>query len=117
MRVAVVQVGIVRVAVDEPRVPVPVRVRLARRIVGAVRVPVVLVMHVRVLVLHRLVHMLVLVPLGEMEPDAEAHEPAGGEQLQRQRLAEGGDREERPDERCRREVGAGAPSRGAAAPR
>ena len=68
MGMAVMQIGVVRVPVWQRRVPVPVGMRLARRIVRAVRVTVMLVVAMPVLVLQRLVVMLVLVPLGEMEP-------------------------------------------------
>jgi hypothetical protein len=78
--VPVVQVRVVRVAVDQPRVAVPVRVRLARRVTGPMGVPVVRVVHVRVLV-------LVLVPLGQVEPDAQTHEPARDQEPERHRLA------------------------------
>ncbi len=51
VRVPVVQVGKMRMPVDEPGVAVPVRVRLPRRDLGPVRVLVVLVMDVGVLML------------------------------------------------------------------
>ena len=103
MLVAVVQVGVVRVPVHERRVAVPVGVRLLHRPAGNVRVPVVLVVHVPVLVLHRLVRVLVLVPLGQVEPEAEGHEPGGEEQARRRRLAEHRDCERGADERGERE--------------
>jgi hypothetical protein len=75
--VLVVQVGIVRVVVNEPRMAMPVCVRLGWRIIRIVDVLVVLIVHVRVLVLHRLMNVLVLVPLSEVKPDAQTHERAG----------------------------------------
>ena len=74
----------------------------------AVRVLVVLVMHVRMLVRHRLMRMLVLVPLDQMQRDADRHqqrraEQAGGDWLAEQRH---GDRA--ADEGRGREIGAGA---------
>jgi hypothetical protein len=60
---AVMQIGAVGVCVDERVVAVPMRVRLARRIVRRVRVAMVLVVDVAVLVLHRLVHVAMRVPL------------------------------------------------------
>ena len=51
MLVPVVQVGVVRVPVHEWPVAVPMRVRLVLRVTGAVRVAVVLVVHVPVFVL------------------------------------------------------------------
>ena len=70
---AVVQIRIVRVSVPQWRVPMRVGVRLAGRIVRPVRVLVVRVMNVPMLVLERLMDVLVLVPLGEVQPDADAH--------------------------------------------
>ena len=67
MVVPVMQVGIMRVAVRERLVTVPVGVRLARGIVRAVRVLVVLVVDVAVRVLLRRVMVLVLVPLAKMQ--------------------------------------------------
>ena len=60
----------VRVSVHQPLVPVGVGVRLAGWIVRCVVVLMVFVVHMRVRMLHRLVHMLMLVTLGEMQPDA-----------------------------------------------
>ncbi len=60
--------------------------RLARRVIRPMRVLVVCVVHVRMLVLHGLVD--VLVPLREMQPDAQTHEGGGGRELHRQRLVE-----------------------------
>ncbi len=68
MLVAVVQVGIVRMAVHHRPVAVPVRMRLTWHDPGAVAVLVVCVMAVPVLMLHRLMFMRVLVPLGQVQP-------------------------------------------------
>jgi hypothetical protein len=59
----VMQIGAVVVRVGERVVAVPVRVRLARRIVRRVPVAMVLVVNVAVLVLQSLVHMAMRVPL------------------------------------------------------
>jgi hypothetical protein len=75
--VAVVEVGVVRMAVHQPPVPVSMRVRLAAVPRDIVRVPVMGVVHVRVGVLHRLVDMIVRVPLREVQPYAERHEAGG----------------------------------------
>ena len=101
MRVAVVDVGVVRVAVDERRVAVAVDVRLARRVERRMGVPVMLVMHVGVLVNQLLVAVLVLVMLGEMEPEPRRHQRAGDDEARRDRVAEQQDREQRADERRR----------------
>ena len=78
-------------------------------IAGPVRVPVVLVVDVAVLVLQALVGMLVLVPLGEMQPEARA--PSGAPATSScagHRLAEQHDGEHGADEGREREIGAGA---------
>ena len=67
MCMAVMQVGIMRMRMGERRVPVPVRMRLADGFARQVRVAVVLVVHMAVLVFHRLVYVLVIMPLGEVE--------------------------------------------------
>ena len=66
-----------------------------------------LVMHMPVLVFERLVHMLVLVPFGEMQIKADRHQHAGSQQRGGQRLAEHDHRNPRADERRRREIRAG----------
>ena len=58
-------------------------------------VPVMLVVKVGVRVRRRIVKVLVLVALGEMQPDADAHERPAGQQRNGQRLAES-------NHRCRR---------------
>jgi hypothetical protein len=71
-------------------------------------VPVVLVVHVQMGVLHRLVPVLVLVVLSEVQPHAEAHQHAGRQQLDRHRLLQKRQRRNRAQERRRREIRAGA---------
>ena len=88
MRVPVVQVRVMRVPVHQPRVPVPVRMRFARRRIFAMLVLVVFVVAVTVLVLQLLMHMLVLMPLRQVQPEAKAHERARDQQPGGQRLAE-----------------------------
>ena len=66
------QVGIVRVAVHQASMPVRVGVWLAS-IRGLVRMLVMLVMDVHVRVLQRFMGVLVLMPLGEMQPNAYGH--------------------------------------------
>lgn len=80
MLVAVMQVRIMRMAVRERLVAVPVGVRLTRGIVRAVRVLVVLVVDVAVRVLERRVVVLVLVPLAQMQVQADRHQDAGEHQ-------------------------------------
>ena len=67
MAVAVVQVRKVRMAMHERSMAVAMGVWLARRIVRRVRMLVMRVVNVPVLVLHRFVIMLMLMPLDEMQ--------------------------------------------------
>jgi hypothetical protein len=55
---AVMQVGVMRVPMHQGQVPVPMRVRLDRRDVGAAAMLVMRIVRVPVLVLHRFVNML-----------------------------------------------------------
>ena len=108
MPVTVVQVRVVRMAVAQRPVHVWMRVRLCQGYAGVVSVLVVLVMVVLVLVLERLVDMLVLVALRDMEPHASQHERATPRERYGEWLAErhhGGDCAR---ERCDGKVGAGA---------
>ncbi len=75
---AVVQIRIMGMGMGHLLVAVGMGMRLGCRPVMAVLV--VLVMDMAVLVLDRLVDMLVIVPLGEMRPQAEAHQRASDEQ-------------------------------------
>ena len=72
--VTMMQVGIMRMAVDEPMVAMRVRMRLFPIPLLSVLVLVVFVVHVDMVMLHRLVNMRVLVPLADMQPNAERHE-------------------------------------------
>src|SRR5262245_33002105 len=63
MPMAMMQIGHVRVVMDERFVPVRMTVRLPGRIVGLMGVAMVLIVHVRVLVHHLFVPMFVTVAL------------------------------------------------------
>lgn len=69
----VVHVWDMGMGVLQPVMPVPVRMRLARWIIGRVLVAVMLVVQMGMRVGHWLMDMLVLVMLGQMQPDAETH--------------------------------------------
>lgn len=58
------------------------------RIIQAMRVSMVLVMHVLVRVLHRFMVMAVLVVFAEVQPDADAHQAGCHQQRDGQRLTE-----------------------------
>jgi hypothetical protein len=81
MSMPMMQIGIVRVPVHQADVPVPMRMRLAGRIGQAVLVLVMLVVMMPVLVPHWFMVMFVLVPLGQVQPEAETHHAAGDEEL------------------------------------
>jgi hypothetical protein len=70
----VVRVRQVRVRVPQSAVPVEMRVGLAWRILRAMLVSMVLIMHMRMRVRQRLMAMFMLVMLSEMQPDADCHE-------------------------------------------
>ena len=63
-----------RMTVGERLVRVFVAMQLARRLVGRVRMTMMLVMHMPVTVGERLVRVCVLVPLREVQPEPERHE-------------------------------------------
>jgi len=74
-------------------------VGLARRILRAVRVSVMLVVPVRMGVRHAVMGMRVRVALGDVQPNPDRHQRSGGNELDRQRLLQGDDRGRRADER------------------
>ena len=80
MPVPMMQVGIVRVPMNQADVPVAVGVRFAGRHAGCVGVLVVRVVDVGMLVFHRLVHVRVVVTFRQVQPKAEAHQAAGDHQ-------------------------------------
>lgn len=77
MRMAMVDVRVMRVLVDQRFVPVGVGMRLLAIPGKVMLVLVVLVMTMRVRVFHRFVRVLMLVPLAQMQPYAEGHQPRG----------------------------------------
>lgn len=61
-------------------------VRFARRIVGRILMPMMLVVDMRVSMLHWLVHVFMFVVLDKVEPHARGHQQTCCEQLNSQRL-------------------------------
>ena len=110
MLMAVMDIGKVRVAVPQPHMHVPVRVRLPRRLGAIMVVLVMLVMHVPMLVGRLLVPMLVLVALCQMKPDAESHEETGCNDLDRHRFPQNEHGDQPPEKWSQAEVRPG-PSR------
>ena len=106
----VVNVGIVGMGVGHRLVRVRVAVRLSGRVVGGMFVLVVFVMDVAVFMLHRLVLVLVFVPLRKVQPDAHAHERSRHAEENRESFLEDHQRQYGPDEGGEREVSA-SPSR------
>ena len=80
--VAVMGIRVVRMPMPEEDMRMPVCVRLAERVIRPVAVPVMIVMNVAVLVIDRRMFVLVLMPLGQMEPHADAHEYPCDDELQ-----------------------------------
>ena len=62
-----------RMLMQNPRVPVPVAMRLSARIGRRMIVLVMAIVHVAMLMFERLMHVLVVVRLGEVQIDANPH--------------------------------------------
>ena len=88
MRVPVVDVRKVRVLVDHGLVAVPVLVRLGAGPRKIVFVLVMLVVDMPMSVRHRLMHVLVLVMLREVQPDPQAHQHGRHPERERGRFAQ-----------------------------
>ena len=82
---AMVDVRVVRMPVPKRFMPVPVRMRLRHR--SFVSVVMMVVVEMAVLVLDWLVSMVMGMPFGQMQPDAERHQQARDDQLRSDRLA------------------------------
>ena len=106
--VAVVSVGVVRVDVRHRLMPMAMGVRLARWIVRAMRMLVVSVVPGGMGMLQRLVGVWMLMPLGEMQPESQAHQERGEDERRRYGLTPRHDGNRGPDKWRQREVGAGA---------
>ena len=79
--VGVMHVGDMRVRMPQWPMRVKMRVRLARRVGSVVRVPMMLVVHVRMGVAHGFVNMLVLMVLRHVKPYAHTHQTPGDREL------------------------------------
>ena len=104
MAVPVMQIRIVGVFVPDRLMPMPVRMRL--RYGSIVPVLVVLVVNVAMFMLQDVVLMLVLMPLGKMQPKTKAHQQSRQQQLKRQRLVQQRERDHGADERSQGKVSA-----------
>jgi hypothetical protein len=72
--VAVMQVRVVRMSMGQRRMPVPMAVRLAGRVVRPMHVLMMRIVMVEVLVLRCRVRVLVLVTFGQVKPHARRHQ-------------------------------------------
>ena len=105
MFVRVVHVGDMRMLVCEPFVAMPMRMRLAERIAWSMNVLMVLVVDMRMTMLEGLMDVFVVMLLGQVQPDTEAHEQAGDCEGQRDGLAQKYHRRDCSHEGSRRKVG------------
>ena len=78
------------------------------RIVAAVRVLMVFVVHVGMFVFHQLVVVHVLVSLREVEPYTDAHQTGSDDESERRRFSKDDQRKRGSHKRRRREVGSGS---------
>src|SRR6516165_6035362 len=108
MLVTVMEVRVMRMLVPNPQVPVPVAVRLSAWIGVSMVVLVMDIVDAAMLVLERLVQVLVVMRLGEVQIDANPHEQCRANQIKCRRLAEQRQRKGCADKWSRREVGASA---------
>jgi hypothetical protein len=105
-----VHVRHVRVSVFQSAVTVRMGVRFAGRIVGAVFVLMMRIMHVGMRVFHGFMNVLMFVVLGDVQPYADRHQQPRHQQLKRERLTQEYYGHDCAKKRCRRKVGACARS-------
>ena len=76
MFVPVMDVRVMRMTVVQPFVAMHVTVRLRQQF-WSIMMPMMFVVTMAMLVLNGLVYVFVFVPLRQMQPDADNHEPSG----------------------------------------
>ena len=108
MQVPVVQVRIMRMLVQDPRVKVPVAMGLSARIGRSMVVLMMDIVDVAMLVIERLMRMLVVMRLSKVQIDADPHEQCRADKSKSWRLTIQWQRTGCADEWSRREVGASA---------
>lgn len=96
MPMAMMQIRIMRVFVAERRVAVPMRMRLGHRAV--MDMAVVVVMAVKMIVLDGIVHMIMFVAFGQMQPQADPHQESRSQERDGRRLAKDGHGDQGADE-------------------
>ena len=77
MLMPMMEIGIVAVPVPDRSVPMPMAMRFADRIFGAMRVLVMGVMNVPMLMLHHLVLVFMFMYFRQVQIDADRHEQTG----------------------------------------
>ena len=85
---------------------VPMKVRVRLRDMAVVPVLVMFVVLMAMLMLHRLMGMLMLVSLRQVQPQADAHQKAREQKFECQRLMQQNDGDHRSDKGCGRKIGA-----------
>ena len=95
------QVRIVRVFVDHRRMPVPMRMRLASRIVRPMGMLVMFIVPMPMLVHHLGMPVLVLMLFGHVQIDAKRHQGARSDQAKCDGLAKYSNGQNRADKGCR----------------
>jgi hypothetical protein len=108
MPMSTMHIGSVRMCVPQRSMIVWMSMGLARRVRLLMRVLVMRVMHVRVLVLHRLMDVFVFVVLGKVQPDSQGHKQTSSGEPRRRWIAQRDHGGERAHKRRGCEVGAGA---------
>lgn len=99
MAVAMMQIRVVRMTVNQRLVPMRMSVRLTRRIARVMRMPMVFIMDVGMRVFHRLVTMPMLVVLSKVQIEAEEHQYRCYGESRGDRFAEQQDCEQGADKR------------------
>ena len=107
MRMPMMDVGKVRVAMREGFVPMAMGMGFGAVPVEIVRVSMVVVMSMRMDVIDGIVQMLVLVLLGQVQPDAGRHQRRCRAELQCDGVTTHEDCQHRAEERSDREIRAG----------
>ena len=98
MAMPVMHIGEMRMAVRDGRMPVRMRMWLHAVPREVVCMAMVFVMHMPMGVIQRLMRVQVFVPLGQVQPDAHAHQRGRQPERHRARLVEAGDGNDCADE-------------------
>lgn len=105
MTMAMVQVGIMWMPMHQRLMTVPVRMHLTERHVRPMYMLMMRVVAVAMLVFYRLVNVLMVVPLGEMQPQSSPHQAPGNNERDRWLFVQEKNGEHRTDKGRQREIG------------